>query len=86
MPHALNEQAKHVTYILDPKKLLPRGTRLSRFTVSAANRFRCDPTTEELLLEWPSGGHNGGCLKFGPDGYLYVVTGDASEIADQRNT
>src|SRR5439155_21289700 len=34
---------------------------------------------------WPNGGHNAGCLKFGPDGYLYIATGDGSGIADEFN-
>lgn len=39
-----------------------------------------------VLLEWPSGGHNGGGLKFGPDGMLYLGTGDGSGIADSLET
>src|SRR5262249_5048614 len=38
------------------------------------------------ILTWPSGGHNGGCLKFGHDGYLYIGTGDGSGIADEFHT
>jgi glucose/arabinose dehydrogenase len=58
----------YVTYLADPKKELPDGTHVSRFRVNAADPLQCDPATEQLLLTWPSGGHNGGCLKFGPDG------------------
>ena len=45
-----------------------------------------DPTSEKIIFDWPTGGHNGGCLKFGPDGYLYIVTGDGSGIADSLQT
>jgi uncharacterized repeat protein (TIGR03806 family) len=76
----------YITYVLHPLKELPRGTRLSRFQVSRDNPLRGDPDSEQLLLEWPSGGHNGGCLKFGPDGCLYIATGDSSGIADQYLT
>jgi glucose/arabinose dehydrogenase len=52
------------------------GTKISRFR-TFPNRFELDPSTEEILLTFRSGGHNGGHLGFGPDGMLYVLTGDS---------
>jgi putative heme-binding domain-containing protein len=59
-------------------KPLPLGSRVSRFTVTSMDPPRADPATEVILLEWLAGGHNGCALKFGPDGMLYVSTGDAA--------
>jgi len=75
-----------ITYVLDPDKTDPKGTRVARFTIDKDKGFRADPASEKLIIEWPSGGHNGGCLKFGPDGFLYIGTGDGSGIADELQT
>jgi glucose/arabinose dehydrogenase len=76
----------YVTYVLDLAKTEPEGSRLSRFEASRTDPPVADPTTERIILEWPSGGHNGGCMRFGPEGDLYLSTGDGSGIADELLT
>jgi uncharacterized repeat protein (TIGR03806 family) len=76
----------YVTYIRDSSREEENGTRVSRFHVNPKGPFVADPKSEQVLFEWPSGGHNGGCLRFGPDGYLYIATGDGSGIADGLET
>jgi len=61
------------------------GSRVVRYTVDRAT-MTADPKTAKLILTWPNGGHNGGCLRFGPDGMLYLSTGDGSGIADSLET
>lgn len=74
-----------VTWIPNPEKEgIPDGTRVSRFTAKGEPPV-LDRASEKVILTWPNGGHNGGGLQFGPDGMLYVVTGDGSGIADQLN-
>ncbi|HLQ45807.1 MAG TPA: PQQ-dependent sugar dehydrogenase, partial [Planctomycetaceae bacterium] len=76
----------YVTSVLDAANPSPNGSRLTRLTVDRGETLAADSNSEQLILEWPSGGHNGGCLRFGPDGLLYLATGDGSGIADGLQT
>lgn len=77
-----------VTSIKDAANPSADGSQLSRLTVTRgdAGQFSANADSEKLFLKWPSGGHNGGCLRFGPDGMLYLATGDGSGIADELQT
>lgn len=61
-------------------------TRISRFSVMEGDSTQADPDSEEILLEiyQPYSNHNGGCLKFGPDGYLYIGMGDGGSGGDPQ--
>ena len=65
----------------------PLRTVISRFQVSASNPDSADKNTEQILLEYnqPYSNHNGGCVAFGPDGYLYIAAGDGGSGGDPQN-
>ena len=70
---------------------LDSNSHISRFTVDPKNPNKALKNSELLLLlvNQPKApefvNHKAGCLKFGPDGYLYVSFGDGGSAGDPRN-
>lgn len=59
-----------------------------KYTTTAANLDAADPTSADIILTVPHPGadnHNGGWIGFGPDGNLYIATGDGGGTGDPNN-
>lgn len=62
----------------------PRRSVLARFTMSASGTI--DPASELIVLqqEQPYANHNGGAIRFGADGMLYLGLGDGGSAGDPQ--
>ena len=60
----------------------PLRSVLSRFTVAADGRAAPASELIVLELEQPFENHNGGAIRFGPDGMLYLGLGDGGDAWD----
>ncbi len=73
-PSFPREPSVYVYYTYSENRML--FNRVSRFTEEDNKAVE-----EEIILDGIPGGaiHNGGRLSFGPEGYLYITTGDAGD-------
>lgn len=62
-------------------------TKVARFTAAGPDFTTTVPGSEVTVLEFVQdfSNHNGGQLSFGPEGYLYVATGDGGAGGDPNN-
>ena len=60
-------------------------TFVCRFHTPPGTPDDADEASETLLLRFdqPQSNHNGGWIGFGPDGYLYIASGDGGNFCDQ---
>lgn len=62
-------------------------TQISRFQVDSSNPNIADSNSEMPILSYEQheSNHNGGDLLFGPEGYLYISSGDGGEFGDPNH-
>jgi hypothetical protein len=62
------------------------ATVIAEYRASATNPDLAEPTEITLLtFAQPFANHNGGMIEFGPDGFLYIGTGDGGSANDPGN-
>lgn len=62
-------------------------TVVAAFTAPRRDGAAANPASERIVLTFkqPFSNHNGGDMHFGPDGFLYIATGDGGGANDPRN-
>lgn len=75
------DSGRYYVYYNDKKD----RTVVSRFV--SENKLTTDPNSEEILVKFdqPYRNHNGGWIDFGPDGMLYIGSGDGGAANDPKN-
>lgn len=86
-PDFKNNKRFFIYYSAKTRKEAPAGynctNHVSEFTVGK-NLNKADPDSEKIIIsiDKPESNHNGGDIKFGPDGCLYIPVGDGGGAND----
>jgi glucose/arabinose dehydrogenase len=65
-----------------PGPSTPLVSRLTRYTMNISGVIDTGSGFDILSVDQPATNHNGGDIKFGPDGYLYIALGDGGGAGD----
>jgi glucose/arabinose dehydrogenase len=78
------QYATNRQFYVDYTRASDGATVIARYTANAGNPDVADAASATILLTiaQPFANHNGGALKFGPDGYLYIGMGDGGDAND----
>jgi len=73
---------------LPAEKGVDHRTEIREYTVQKNNPVKADPASMQkvLVFDQPQSNHNGGDLKFGADGFLYISSGDGGGADDKHGT
>ncbi|MDB5032460.1 PQQ-dependent sugar dehydrogenase [Mucilaginibacter sp.] len=85
-PKFITNRKVYVFYCAPP--VAPKSDHkdvVAEYTLSG-NSTKVDPNSGRIIFsaDEPGQGNNGGCIRFGPDGYLYVSMGDGGGGGDKH--
>jgi glucose/arabinose dehydrogenase len=83
----LNHSAPSTTPTNNPATPQDNVTVIAEYQASSSQPNLADPLSERIVLTFgqPQANHNGGQLEFGPDGFLYIATGDGGSSDDNNS-